>query len=193
MDGGKKEEGPENGTENIAAAINCIHREEVETANRALNLQTEMEADRLTPNENGKALTPEKAVRRFYTPPIPLSVIFQNDREAAKHLTPEIHQKLLEDMRRMEELEEIKSMEQQCRRIIESWPIEEQRAGEKILEMCPPINVEEGQELLNDECGVCIDLIEPGMTARQLPCLHLVHSHCILKWLTEGCSCPICA
>uniref|UniRef100_A0A8R7QI79 RING-type domain-containing protein n=1 Tax=Triticum urartu TaxID=4572 RepID=A0A8R7QI79_TRIUA len=42
------------------------------------------------------------------------------------------------------------------------------------------------------DCVVCTDPLPPSASALRLPCGHLYHSHCIVRWLSEQNSCPIC-
>ncbi|KAH7434512.1 hypothetical protein KP509_06G020900 [Ceratopteris richardii] len=41
-------------------------------------------------------------------------------------------------------------------------------------------------------CAVCKDVIAVSELAKQLPCLHLFHTECILPWLDIRNSCPVC-
>uniref|UniRef100_A0A8C8Z0K6 RING-type E3 ubiquitin transferase n=1 Tax=Prolemur simus TaxID=1328070 RepID=A0A8C8Z0K6_PROSS len=41
-------------------------------------------------------------------------------------------------------------------------------------------------------CSVCISDYVTGNKLRQLPCTHEFHIHCIDRWLSENCTCPIC-
>ncbi|XP_066872817.1 E3 ubiquitin-protein ligase RNF6 isoform X3 [Kogia breviceps] len=41
-------------------------------------------------------------------------------------------------------------------------------------------------------CSVCISDYVSGNKLRQLPCMHEFHIHCIDRWLSENCTCPIC-
>jgi len=61
----------------------------------------------------------------------------------------------------------------------------------EVVNDLPAVTVSEdnGDALL---CVICQDLIPRGESAKQLPCNHLYHSHCILEWFKVGISCPIC-
>lgn len=41
-------------------------------------------------------------------------------------------------------------------------------------------------------CSVCISDYVTGNKLRQLPCMHEFHVHCIDRWLSENCTCPVC-
>ncbi|PQQ19850.1 E3 ubiquitin-protein ligase RLIM [Prunus yedoensis var. nudiflora] len=41
-------------------------------------------------------------------------------------------------------------------------------------------------------CAVCKDPFLHSVDAKQLPCNHLYHPHCILPWLSSHSSCPLC-
>nr|CAB3492741.1 unnamed protein product [Digitaria exilis] len=41
-------------------------------------------------------------------------------------------------------------------------------------------------------CSVCLEDFEMGTEAKQMPCHHKFHSHCILPWLELHSSCPVC-
>lgn len=41
-------------------------------------------------------------------------------------------------------------------------------------------------------CSVCISDYVAGSKLRRLPCAHEFHIHCIDRWLSENCTCPVC-
>ncbi|KAK2637163.1 hypothetical protein Ddye_031955 [Dipteronia dyeriana] len=46
--------------------------------------------------------------------------------------------------------------------------------------------------LSQESCAICKDEFCAHSEAKQLPCKHLYHSHCILPWLSLHSSCPLC-
>ncbi|CAN6478068.1 unnamed protein product [Victoria cruziana] len=51
------------------------------------------------------------------------------------------------------------------------------------------------QAILADDslnCAICKDEFEADVDAKQLPCRHIYHGDCILPWLSQHNSCPIC-
>lgn len=45
----------------------------------------------------------------------------------------------------------------------------------------------------NDECAICLDIIEKGSEIRGMPaCTHEFHKDCIEKWLEKKATCPKC-
>ena len=42
------------------------------------------------------------------------------------------------------------------------------------------------------QCPVCLADIEVGTTCHRLPCNHHFHSPCILEWLKNKHTCPVC-
>ncbi|KAH7388253.1 hypothetical protein KP509_16G066200 [Ceratopteris richardii] len=66
-------------------------------------------------------------------------------------------------------------------------------ASKSAVEAMPTIIISE-EHLDTDAayCAVCKDAFELGSEARQMPCSHLYHADCILPWLAEHNSCPVC-
>ncbi|TVU44434.1 hypothetical protein EJB05_03875 [Eragrostis curvula] len=60
-------------------------------------------------------------------------------------------------------------------------------AKKEAVDALPTVNI---QEVLG--CSVCLEDFEMGAEAKEMPCQHKFHSHCILPWLELHSSCPIC-
>lgn len=60
-------------------------------------------------------------------------------------------------------------------------------AQKKAVEAMPTVKVEECMS-----CSVCLEDLEVGMEAKEMPCKHKFHSRCILPWLELHSSCPVC-
>uniref|UniRef100_A0ACD5T9Z9 Uncharacterized protein n=1 Tax=Avena sativa TaxID=4498 RepID=A0ACD5T9Z9_AVESA len=60
-------------------------------------------------------------------------------------------------------------------------------AKKEVVEALPTVKIEEAVS-----CSVCLDDLELGSQAKQLPCEHKFHSSCILPWLELHSSCPVC-
>ncbi|KAI9169821.1 hypothetical protein LWI28_018144 [Acer negundo] len=52
--------------------------------------------------------------------------------------------------------------------------------------------VQISDSLSQESCAICKDEFCAHSEAKQLPCKHLYHSHCILTWLSLHSSCPLC-
>ena len=44
----------------------------------------------------------------------------------------------------------------------------------------------------NDKCLICLEVYKIGNQVLYLPCSHLFHSTCIMRWLLKDSKCPIC-
>ena len=42
------------------------------------------------------------------------------------------------------------------------------------------------------ECIICLEEFETGSELIRMPCSHVYHGHCILKWLQTNHTCPLC-
>ncbi|KAE8678824.1 multi-copper oxidase type 1 family protein [Hibiscus syriacus] len=60
-------------------------------------------------------------------------------------------------------------------------------AQKEAVEALPTVKVEE-----MSQCAVCLDDLEAGMEAKEMPCKHKFHGECILSWLELHSSCPVC-
>ncbi|MCO5553042.1 hypothetical protein L7F22_006562 [Adiantum nelumboides] len=66
-------------------------------------------------------------------------------------------------------------------------------ASKSAVEALPTISISE-EHLGTDAayCAVCKDEFELHTEVKQMPCKHLYHSDCILPWLAQHNSCPVC-
>ncbi|CAM6125427.1 unnamed protein product [Calypogeia fissa] len=66
-------------------------------------------------------------------------------------------------------------------------------ASKIAVEAMPTIQISE-EHLGTDaaQCAVCKDEFELGSQVRQMPCKHMYHQDCILPWLQQHNSCPVC-
>lgn len=60
-------------------------------------------------------------------------------------------------------------------------------AQKEAVDALPTVKIEE-----NINCSVCLDDLEVGMQAKELPCNHKFHKDCIFPWLELHSSCPVC-
>ncbi|GMJ15585.1 BCA2 zinc finger ATL 4 [Hibiscus trionum] len=60
-------------------------------------------------------------------------------------------------------------------------------ARKEAIEGLPTVKIEEMVQ-----CSVCLDDVEAGMEAKEMPCKHKFHGECILPWLELHSSCPVC-
>ncbi|BFY98399.1 hypothetical protein BsWGS_01439 [Bradybaena similaris] len=60
------------------------------------------------------------------------------------------------------------------------------------IENLPRIVVDQSHVDKMLQCSICMDEFELSMEVRKLPCDHLYHSECIVKWLEMHGTCPVC-
>eukprot|EP00252_Welwitschia_mirabilis_P007874 TRINITY_DN19583_c0_g1_i1.p1 TRINITY_DN19583_c0_g1~~TRINITY_DN19583_c0_g1_i1.p1 ORF type:complete len:544 (-),score=98.48 TRINITY_DN19583_c0_g1_i1:438-2069(-) len=66
-------------------------------------------------------------------------------------------------------------------------------AAKSAMENLPDITIDKiHEESGGSLCAICKDSVAIGLSAKQLPCLHMYHPDCILPWLCTRNSCPIC-
>lgn len=65
-------------------------------------------------------------------------------------------------------------------------------APQSAIDSMPVVKI--NRRHLNDDpqCPVCTDKFEIGAEAREMPCKHLYHTDCIIPWLVQHNSCPVC-
>lgn len=65
-------------------------------------------------------------------------------------------------------------------------------ASKSFVESLPKVKLTKQEELANRDCAVCKDLLQVGVEYVELPCKHLFCGECIMPWLKEHNSCPVC-
>lgn len=65
-------------------------------------------------------------------------------------------------------------------------------AARSAIDSMPTIKITHRHLNTDSHCPVCKDKFEMGSEARQMPCNHIYHSDCIVPWLVQHNSCPVC-
>ncbi|XP_067329596.1 E3 ubiquitin-protein ligase RNF126 [Anolis sagrei] len=65
-------------------------------------------------------------------------------------------------------------------------------ADKEKIQALPTIHITEEHVGSGLECPVCKEDYEAGESVRQLPCNHLFHDGCIVPWLEQHDTCPVC-
>uniref|UniRef100_A0A0D9XWB6 RING-type E3 ubiquitin transferase n=1 Tax=Leersia perrieri TaxID=77586 RepID=A0A0D9XWB6_9ORYZ len=66
-------------------------------------------------------------------------------------------------------------------------------AATSFIENLPSVIISAIHQIEGDViCPICKDPIPTRTRAKQLPCMHLYHSSCILPWLSSRNTCPVC-
>lgn len=63
---------------------------------------------------------------------------------------------------------------------------------DEVLDILPLFVMDKKDVEQNPECPICNDINEVGDTLSQMPCLHMYHTDCIMPWLRQHNSCPMC-
>lgn len=65
-------------------------------------------------------------------------------------------------------------------------------ASRSSIDALPTIKILKKHVRADSTCAVCREDFELGSQVRKLPCKHLYHSDCIVPWLEQRASCPVC-
>nr|XP_043622271.1 E3 ubiquitin-protein ligase RZF1-like [Erigeron canadensis] len=65
-------------------------------------------------------------------------------------------------------------------------------ATRSAIDSLPTIRITNTHLNTDSQCPICQDKFELGCEARMMPCSHMYHSGCIVPWLSEHNSCPVC-
>ncbi|KAH7837747.1 hypothetical protein Vadar_017483 [Vaccinium darrowii] len=60
------------------------------------------------------------------------------------------------------------------------------------IEAMPTVTIIQSHLNTDLHCPVCKEEFELGCEAKQMPCKHIYHSECIVPWLVQHNSCPVC-
>ncbi|KAJ4979651.1 hypothetical protein NE237_010431 [Protea cynaroides] len=65
-------------------------------------------------------------------------------------------------------------------------------AARSSIDAMPTVNITQRHLRTDSHCPVCKERFELGSEVRQMPCNHMYHSDCIVPWLVQHNSCPVC-
>ncbi|OQS07232.1 phosphatase 2 [Thraustotheca clavata] len=65
-------------------------------------------------------------------------------------------------------------------------------ASKSVVENLPIVEITQEDVDKNQDCAVCKDMFALKEEVRRLPCAHDFHPDCILPWLAQHNSCPVC-
>ncbi|XP_077210432.1 putative E3 ubiquitin-protein ligase RHC1A [Tasmannia lanceolata] len=65
-------------------------------------------------------------------------------------------------------------------------------ASRSSIDAMPTIKITQRHLRTDSHCPVCKERFELGTEAREMPCNHIYHSDCIVPWLVQHNSCPVC-
>ncbi|TKY46608.1 E3 ubiquitin-protein ligase RING1 [Spatholobus suberectus] len=65
-------------------------------------------------------------------------------------------------------------------------------ASRSSIDAMPTIKITHEHLHSDSHCPVCKERFELGSEARKMPCNHIYHSDCIVPWLVQHNSCPVC-
>ncbi|XP_058722248.1 probable E3 ubiquitin-protein ligase RHC1A isoform X2 [Vicia villosa] len=65
-------------------------------------------------------------------------------------------------------------------------------ASRSSIAAIPTVKIASKHLQSDPSCPVCQDDFELGSEAKQMPCKHMFHSDCIVPWLVQHNTCPVC-
>ncbi|VAH65037.1 unnamed protein product [Triticum turgidum subsp. durum] len=65
-------------------------------------------------------------------------------------------------------------------------------APQSVIDSMPVVRITRRHLSDDPVCPVCTERFEIGSEAREMPCKHLYHASCIIPWLVQHNSCPVC-
>ncbi|KAJ6852940.1 putative E3 ubiquitin-protein ligase RHC1A [Iris pallida] len=65
-------------------------------------------------------------------------------------------------------------------------------ASRSAIDAMPTIKINQRHLRGDSHCPVCKERFELGSDAREMPCKHIYHPDCIVPWLVQHNSCPVC-
>ncbi|XP_047055357.1 probable E3 ubiquitin-protein ligase RHC1A [Lolium rigidum] len=65
-------------------------------------------------------------------------------------------------------------------------------APQSAIDSMPVVKISRRHLSDDPHCPVCTDKFEVGSEVREMPCKHLYHGSCIIPWLLQHNSCPVC-
>ncbi|CAO2194986.1 unnamed protein product [Urochloa humidicola] len=65
-------------------------------------------------------------------------------------------------------------------------------APQSAIDSMPVVKISRRHLSDDPQCPVCKDKFELGAEVREMPCKHLYHTDCIIPWLVQHNSCPVC-
>ncbi|KAG6485132.1 hypothetical protein ZIOFF_053661 [Zingiber officinale] len=65
-------------------------------------------------------------------------------------------------------------------------------ASKAAIESMPSIEIVDDHIEKDCHCTICMEPFELGSETREMPCQHIYHQDCILRWLSLRNSCPVC-
>lgn len=65
-------------------------------------------------------------------------------------------------------------------------------APKSLIDSMPTVKISHKHLRSDAHCAVCKEKFKSGSHARKMPCNHIYHSDCIVPWLNQHNSCPVC-